>query len=669
MSELSDKKRLLLLASFIFLLFALLIGQFFRIQILEGEKWRNHAGKQHNLDVIEPFVRGTFFSNTSIKKGHPESIQKFAFDISKFHLYIDPKAIPPKLKHEISAKLLSFVKPTDRELKKYATQFDKTSRSRKVVSWIDENTKNNILKWWRAYAKKNKIEPNAVFFVGDSLRSHPFGKLLGQVLHTVRIDKDDKTQQAFPTGGLELSLQPYLNGKVGKRRLVRSPRHELETSKIIETPENGADVYLTINHCLQAICEEEVERGVKKCRARCGWALMMNPFTGEILALAQYPFFYPDDYQRYFNNKELIEDTKVKAITDANEPGSIMKPVTVAIALKANKTLKAQGKQEIFNIYEKIDTSKGNFPGRSKPISDTHFHHYLNMYLGVQKSSNRYMATLVKRIVNTLGDEWYRNELQNTFGYGKKTNIELPSESWGVLPTPGKKHPNGKLEWSVPTPFSLAMGHNIQATSMQMARIYSLFANGGYFVEPTLIKKIVKKDAKGNEIVLVDNTNSDRSKRFPRVLDQDIVDEVIRAMKYTTKTGGSASQANIWGYTEAGKTGTSEKILNGIYTDKKHISTFVGFTPVKNSSFVLLVAMDEPFVTFIPGKGHNQRGGMCCAPVFREIGQRALEYLGVFPDDPYGYPQGDPRFDAKKADWFPEVEKQLELYKLWNGSH
>src|SRR5437016_12166340 len=116
MNKLSFKMRILLVSSFSFFLFALLVGQFFRIQILEGDKWRNYAGRQHYIDVVEPFVRGTFYSNTSIKKGHPEIIQKFAFDISKFHLYIDPQAIPPKLKNEISSKLLSFVKPTEREL-------------------------------------------------------------------------------------------------------------------------------------------------------------------------------------------------------------------------------------------------------------------------------------------------------------------------------------------------------------------------------------------------------------------------------------------------------------------------------------------------------------------------------------------------------------------------
>src|SRR5262249_34924550 len=158
-----------------------------------------------------------------------------------------------------------------------------------------------------------------------------------------------------------------------------------------------------------------------------------------------------------------------KAITDANEPGSTMKPISVALALQANLEREKEGKSALFHPLEKIDTSKGNFPGRGKkPLKDTRFHHYLNMYLALQKSSNIYCATLVQRIVQNFGDNWYREKLYNTFGMGQKTKIELPGESLGVLPTPGKKHPNGRLEWSLPTPYSLAMGHNVQATSLQM---------------------------------------------------------------------------------------------------------------------------------------------------------------------------------------------------------
>jgi len=646
--------RIFFLAGFLFTLFALLIGQFFHLQIIEGEQWKRKAVRQHYFYVNEPFIRGSFYSNNSEKKIHPENPQKLAFDIQKYHLYIDPANIPEECKKNLADDLLLLL-PECNE-KKFHEQFFKKSRMRRLYSFLDVDVKEKIEAFWRPFYKKYKIQSNALFFVGDSLRSHPFKGLLGQVLHTTRLQKDDRTQTSYPTGGLELSLNKYLTGRQGKRRLLRSPRHELETNHIIEEPENGADVYLTINHCLQAICEEEVEKGVKRTSARSGWAVMMNPQTGEILALAQYPFFNPDEYHLYFNNPDAIEHTKVKAFSDANEPGSVMKAITAACALKANKVLK----KPLFLIDEKIPTSKGNFPGRGKkPLKDARVHPFLNMHMAIQKSSNIYPATLVHRIITELSPSWYRNELANTFGFGKKTFLELPSESLGVLPTPHKLHPNGTLEWSKSTPYSLSMGHNLQATSIQMIRAFALFANNGYLVEPTLIKKIVKGDK-----VLLDH--SERHLSFPRVLDEDIVKEVVKAMKFTTKKGGTAPWGNVWGYSEAGKTGTSMKIIDGQYTSKKHVSSFIGFTPVKNPAFVLLVTMEEPKPGFTPGKGSSQSGGVSCSPVFREIASRSLEYLGIPPDDPYGYPSKDPRFHPEKADWYKEVAELQELYAKWN---
>ena len=195
----------------------------------------------------------------------------------------------------------------------------------------------------------------------------------------------------------------------------------METGKILAFPEDGADVYLTINHYLQAIAEEEIQKAVKNSNAKGGWALLMHPRTGEIYALAQYPWFEPADYPKYFNDPVLREHTKVKALTDPFEPGSIMKPLTLAIALKANKELTKQGKKPLFSPAEKMATSNGVFPGRSKPIGDTRRHNYLNMYMALQKSSNIYMSRLVQRIVEQLGEKWYRDALSEMLGLGKKT--------------------------------------------------------------------------------------------------------------------------------------------------------------------------------------------------------------------------------------------------------
>jgi cell division protein FtsI (penicillin-binding protein 3) len=296
-------------------------------------------------------------------------------------------------------------------------------------------------------------------------------------------------------------------------------------------------------------------------------------------------------------------------------------------------------------------------------LKDGRAHEYLNVYLALQKSSNIYMARIVHRLIETFGDHWYRKVLVDCFSLGQKTNVELPGEAPGLVPTPGKLHPNGKLEWSLPTPYSLAIGYNLLVNSVQIARIYSIFANGGYRVFPHIVRKIVKPMSDGRNEILLDNTHLGKG---PKVLSSEIVETIVKGLKYTTKEGGSSKLADVMGYTEGGKSGTAEKIIHGVYSKDNHISSFVGFVPAKNPRFVLIVSIDDPEKKFIPGIGKHQLGGVCAAPVFREISLRALQYLGVEPDDPYGYPPGDPRRNVAKADWMKEIQELKALYEKWN---
>lgn len=653
----SRRKRLLWLSLGVFILFSLLVIQFYKIQIIEGEKWSKLANGQHFFLVKEPFSRGTFYANSKVKEKHLQFEQKLAFDIEKFHLYVDPSSIPEKRKSELSRKLIEILKISEKEESNFASQFYKKSKSRRLMMWLDAESRSLVQQFWLPYAKKYKIPRNALYFVNDYQRSYPFGKLLGQVLHTVQVQKDEKTGQMVPTGGLELYFNNQLKGKQGLKRLMRSPRHAMETGDLIAKPENGADIYLTINPVLQAIVEDELEKSTKRFKAKNALALIMDPSNGEILALAQYPFFYPADYQTYFNDPERIQHTKVKAITDANEPGSVMKAVTVAIALMANDELTQRNEKPLFDPEEKMATGNGKFPGRSKPITDTHYHGFLNMDMAVQHSSNIYVSRLVEKIIQRLGPHWYRQKLQDVFGFGIKTGVELPSESPGFLPTPGKMYPSKVLEWSVPTPFSMAFGHNLLATPLQMVRTYALFANGGYLVKPKLVRKIVKDQVTIKEMPVIKEQR----------VSEKIVKRVIHAMKFTTKPHGTSRKGDIWGYTEVGKSSTAKKIVNGLYSERAYFSGFVGFTPVAEPAFVLGVFFDEPEYGYIPGLGKNHNGGTCGAIAFREISRRCLEYLGISPDDPHGYPVGDPRHNADLADWIPETRKLQEKYEKWNN--
>lgn len=628
--------RLCTVAVALSLLFCMLIVRFYRIQIIEGDKWAKAALAQHQYVATIPAQRGSFYSNTTIKKGHPGSELPFVTDVPKFHLFIDPDSIPEPTKQKMAKELMSHF-GIDKE-----AEFFKKSRSRKVASWLEREERDRIEKWWQEFHRKEKLARNAIYFTSEFRRSHPFGSLLGAVLHTMQED------QVQPTGGLELMLNEYLKGKEGKRLIVHSPKHPIDIGKTLVEPENGADVYLTVNHYIQAIVETELAKGVQSAKALGGWAVLMDPFTGEILALAQYPAFDLSRYNEYFNNPEWTDFTKVKALTDCFEPGSIFKPITVAVCMKANEELAKLGRKPIFTLDEKIPCSNGWFPGRTLPLKDGRPHAFLNMDLAIQKSSNIYVARLIQRLVDTMGEKWYRNALEELFGFGCKTNIDFPAESPGLLPTPGKLHPNGKLEWSLPTPASLSMGHNILCTSLQIARAYAVIANGGFSIRPHLIRKVVK----GGK-TLIDNTSLSTGKA---VLSPSIARAVTRAMRFVVKEGGTSKRGDVPGYTEAGKSGTAEKVIDGYYSKDHNISSFVGFAPATHPRFVLIVSVDDPEKKIIPGVGRHQMGGVSAAPIFRDIATKVLQYLGVTPDDPLS------------QEWAQEIKELKAKYEQWNQS-
>lgn len=654
--KIQDRKKLVTVAFFVFSLFGFLIIQFFNIQVLEHKKWKQKAKAQHQFTVVEPFQRGVFYSGGDLSKIHQDPPVPLVIDLPVFHLYIDADAIPAELKRELSEGLSHYIS----SCAKIYEEALKKSRSRKIATALDQEKKEQIQVFWSQFAKTHRLAKNALFFVQDYQRSYPYGKLLGQVLQTIREEKDGKHKQAIPTGGLEYFFDKILQGHPGKRKMLRSPKYPMDRGDVIKLPENGCDVYLTIHPHIQAIAEEELEKAVLSAEAKGGWIAMMDVDTGDILALAQYPFFYPSEYKNFYRDPLLVAHTKVKAITDCFEPGSIIKPLSFAIALKANQERIQLGLKPVFDPSEKVELKKIQLPGRKVAMKDVSTASFLNMDMALQKSSNLYTAAVVQKVVDTLGEKWYRDQLHEVFGFGKKTGIELPSEAVGFLPSPHKSYSSGKLQWSVPTPGCLAIGYNLLVNTIQILKAYAIIASGGYDIQPSLVKKIQKKDT--SEVLFERRPLEKRE----RVLDATICQRVIQSMKFVTKPGGSAFRADVPGYTEAGKTSTSEKIRGGAYAKHVHFSTFAGFAPAHQAKIVALIAIDEPAYRHLPGIGPTHFGGKCAAPVFGEVAKRTLQYLGVAPDDPYGYPKGDPRYQEDKADMASQVKHLKELFNRWH---
>ena len=629
-------------------LFSLVIVNYYKIQVIEHEKWVKIADQQHHLVVKEPFQRGKIFlKSENNKRGRP-----VVMDVLTYHLFIDPMSIKEPLKEEVIAYLEP--KLSGKSIKGH---FYKKARWRKVADFVNLDEKIEITKWWKAYARKNKMPSNALTFVKDYKRAYPYGHLLGQVLSTVYRNRDEKTGQAVPIGGIEKKYNALLQGAIGKRYLMRSPKYTIDDAKRHIAAKNGSDVYLTINHEVQSICEEELKKGVDKVNAKGGLAVMMDPYTGEIIALAQYPFFEPGKYPSYFANKKSAESVNPKSLTDTFEPGSIMKALTLAIGLKANEKLLDNNMSPLFCPSEMIDCANSSFKGRNRPLKDVSFHKSLNMYLAIQKSSNIYPARIIEKVLESLGPKWYSDQLSEVFGLGNKSGLELPYENAGMIPVYGRKYKNGKQQWSDPTPYSLAIGYNVLVNSVQMARAYSVFANGGYLVEPTLIDKIISPEGEEKRL---------KKREKKKVLSKDIADIMMTALKYTTKKGGSAYLADIPGYSEGGKTSTTEKLVKGVYSKDTHLSNFIGVAPANSPRFVLIVTVDEPERKYIPGFGTTHFGGKCAAPIFREIGKRSLEALKVPYDDPYGFARNDPRTRQKQSDWWRETKELQAVYDLHN---
>jgi cell division protein FtsI (penicillin-binding protein 3) len=373
----------------------------------------------------------------------------------------------------------------------------------------------------------------------------------------------------------------------------------------------------------------------------------MDCSNGKIMAIASCPYFDPSHVEDYFNDPQKLDATRLSPAQDAFEPGSIMKPISVVIALLANQELSKQQKPPIFSLQEMLDVSNTTFSGRSKPIKDVKQHKFLNTRLALQKSSNVYVARLVEKVCKQLGESWYRDMLADLFLFGKKTGIEIPSEHPGMLPEIGKKYQSGLLQWSQPTPYSLSMGYNVQCNQIQILRAFAAIVNGGILVKPTLIQKI----AKGDKILFEEKSNQTRT------LPINLYDlqEVKKSLQFTTQKGGTGVLGNIRGYTEGGKSGTTEKLVNGAYCNTKHYASFIGFAPYEQTRFVMIVGIDEPKYQVIPGFGFNHYGGKCAAKVFSKVGEKLLPYLGVAPDDP---------FDNKLK---YEVDQLVELYDAWNS--
>jgi cell division protein FtsI/penicillin-binding protein 2 len=426
------------------------------------------------------------------------------------------------------------------------------------------------------------LKLNGVQFIPEMKRFYLNGQTASHILGFVDVDENGLS-------GIERFYDKQIRGQDGRLvinrdALRRSYSHTLEQS----IP--GANVKLTIDAMIQHYAEQALAEGVRKSRAKGGTIVMLKPGTGEILALASFPTFDPNKVA-----DSEAEERRNRAIESFFEPGSIFKIVPYAAALE----------EKLIRPDTKIFCGNGQIKIADRIVHDKSYG-TLTAAQALAKSSN--VAAI--KIGQQLGNERLAAYI-DAFGFGKKTDIELPAESKGLI--------RDVKKWNVTSIGSIPMGHEVGVTAIQAAAAFACVANGGLWVQPHLVQSIT--DSSGAII------------SEPQIATRQVISattaETLKSMLEGVVLRGTAKEAQMEGYTVAGKTGTAQKVdKNGRYSNEKHIASFAGFAPVANPEIVCIVSIDEPI-----GAHH---GGDVAAPVFAQAVSQVLNMLGVRPENDPG---------------------------------
>jgi cell division protein FtsI (penicillin-binding protein 3) len=551
----------LVIAKFLFLaLFLAIGGRAVHLQVLQGDKLMRLGQRQHLKEWIVLPKRGALFDRT----GEP-----LALSLESQSVYARPHRVPDADK--LSRQLAPILKLRTSEVKEKLT-------AEKPFVWIKRQVSS-------AEAEKvQALKADGLGMFYEPNRHYPQGQLAGQLIGFVGLDSEGLE-------GLELKYNDYIRGETGSSV---AERDALGRRVLVQGVEGlhippGSDIHLTLDTSIQHMAERELEAAILKYRAKAGVVIVLEPFTGEVLALANYPSFDPNHY-----NKQSAEQRRNRAVTDSFEPGSTFKTILAAAALEEGVV----GKEDLFYC------EMGKYPYAGKIIHDTHPHGWLSFAKILQVSSNIGFT----KVAEKLKKERFFKYIEN-FGFGEPTGIDVPGEVAGLLRKPDK--------WAAIDLATHGFGQGISATPLQMVMAYAAIANGGFLMRPHVMRRVV--GAKG-EMLMENQPHVVR-----RVISEKTASMLSSMLQDVTTEGGTGKMANIEGFQVAGKTGTAQKAdpVNGGYAAKKRVASFVGFVPANKPRLVALVLIDEPEV--------NVYGGVVAAPVFRNVAQGALRHLAVAP--------------------------------------
>ena len=561
--------RLTVVAAVLLLWGARIFWSLFSIQVTHHAQYQASARRQQEQEVDIPAPRASIFD----RNGQPLAVSVPAASVSVNPMQIsDPK---------FAAELLGGILHLDKQVL-YA-RIARAREDHRGFLWV----KRRIDTFETVRVKALKLEWATL--KTESTRRYPKGETAAHVIGTI----GTLLKEEEGVVGVEKSLETSLHGKAGSELMVMDVNHHGIASHVDHAPRNGDPITLTIDERLQFIAERELKAGVELKHARYGTAIVMNPYTGEILALANYPTFDPNAKLQGAGSQLARVNLGVSV---PFEPGSIFKMVTLSAALETTN----------LTPDSLIPTGGGvlKLPGRI--IHEAH-HGYgtITMQQVLEKSSNIGAIMIGTRVGREKMYEYVKR-----FGFGDKSGVGLPAEARGLF------RPLDK--WGTTSLASVSMGQEISTTSVQLARACSVIANGGMLVRPTVILK------RGNK--------PEPREAGVRVLKPETVMTMRMMMEGVVLRGTARLTARLDGYTSAGKTGTAQIFEHGHYTHLYNAS-FMGFAPVTNPQLVIVVTLNGT-------TGDSGMGGAAAAPVFKAIATEALRMMDVPKDIPEGMAEG-----------------------------
>ncbi len=563
---------MLIVAVFIVWIFAIGV-RLVHLQVNQHE-WLSEQAQDQRRDIKKTKqLRGTIYDRSE---------RALAMSVKVKSLFADPaeiedveetaKAVAKVLK-EKPANVLKLLKEAKESNKRFVW----------LARKLDEDAVKSINETLRDENLKKYDEPRfaGLHWKEEQKRSYPYKSLAAHIIGF-------SNAEDVGSAGIEQSQNEHLHGA-----MIRSCQDRDRLGRIYEEEqverEEPKDVVLTISNSIQYKTEQALEAGVKKSNAKSGSAIVLNPKTGEILAMANYPTFDPNRYTEF-----APESFTNRAIHDIYAPGSVYKLITYGAAIDANA----------IDPNGMIDLSKGYVEVGGRRFNDKYANKAMSYDSAFAISSN---AAAIKTALRLGKDGFYR--YAQKFGFGQTVGIGLPAEEKGIVRPPSV--------WQGDSLASMSIGYEMGVTALQMAAAYAVIANNGVKVQPHIIKEIRQADGQ-----VISSANAGRA----QVLSAESSKQ-LRGMLRQVVVKGTAKRAQLNGYSSAGKTGTAWKYDAKIkaYNSAKYVSSFVGFAPADNPSLVIAVVIDEP-------RGGARDGGQVSAPVFREIAEQVLPELNIVPD-------------------------------------